>query len=121
MKKNIEDIDFSKMDFNTPEMIKHREIISKDMENLKNNKRLYRKICKIELNDENNERDYTFLLLIPLIFILIILISFISYDNYVTKRANAKLKKQSYEYKQQLQRCNEEILQKIIKEGDISE
>ena len=41
---------------------------------------------------------------------IIILIGLILYDNYATKRANDKLKKETYEYKQRLQKCQDERL-----------
>ena len=112
--KTIDDIDFSKMDFNTPEMKRHQEIIRQDMENLKKDKKLYKKICKIKLdNEENTNKNYVFMLLMPLV-LLIILIGLILYDNYATKRANDKLKKETYEYKQRLQKCQDERLKEII-------
>lgn len=60
-------------------------------------------------------KDKKILLVIPLVLMLCITMGIILYDNYATRKANDKLKKEKYEIRLKCKRLEDEQLQRIIK------
>lgn len=59
-------------------------------------------------------KDKKILLLIPLVLMLCITMGIILYDNYATRKANDKLKKEKYECKQELNKLKDKELERIV-------
>ena len=59
-------------------------------------------------------KDKKILLLIPLMLMAIIMIVIIFNDNYNTRKANDKLKKEKFECKQELNKIKDKELERIV-------
>ena len=59
-------------------------------------------------------KDKKILLVIPLVLMLCITMGIILYDNYTTRKANDKLKKEKFECKQELNKLKDKELERIV-------
>ena len=59
-------------------------------------------------------KDKKILLIIPLVLMLCVTMGIILYDNYTTRKANDKLKKEKYECKQELNKLKDKELERIV-------